>query len=368
MKILILTCNTGEGHNSAAKAIAEQLERDGHSSVIKDALAFASPWFSKMVCESYRAMVLRTPHAMSAIYKISKKTANPKFKSLVYAATNLMSKKLYDVIIDSDIDAVICTHVFAAQAMSHIKKKRDPELPVYVVSTDYGFCPFFEEIRVDGYFIPMEMLRSDFLRRGVKSDKIIVSGIPVSGKFMHPMDKATAREQLGVASDARVCIVMSGSMGFGDIYDMLDRVIDDMPENTRIFVLAGNNKKLYDGVNEEYDGSVVTPVSFTNLVSVYMAAADVVVTKPGGLSSTEAMVSNTPLVLAKPIPGCESENYMLLTGIGAAMGGKKSRDAAAAVCALLGSEEQCEKIRQHQREFICQRSAEIICDTVTNKA
>lgn len=367
MKVLILTCNTGEGHNSAAKAIAEQLERDGHSAVIKDALAFASQWFSKMICETYSAMVLRTPGAFGVVYKVSKKTANPRFKSLVYAATNLLRKKLLDFIEENDFEAVICTHVFAAQAMSHIKKKQVPELPVYVVSTDYGFCPFFEEIRVDGYFIPMEMLRSDFLRRGVQSDKIIVSGIPVSGKFMHPMDKAAAREQLGVGADQHVCIVMSGSMGYGDIYHMLDLVVEEMPENTRIFVLTGNNQSLFDGITEEYDNSVVTPVSYTNLVSVYMAAADVVVTKPGGLSSTEAMVSNTPLVLAKPIPGCESENYMLLTGIGAAKGGKKARNAAAAICQLLSSEEEREKVRQHQREFINSRSAEIISNVVTNK-
>lgn len=367
MKVLILTCNTGEGHNSAAKAIAEQLERDGHSAVVKDALAFASQWFSSLICESYSAIVLRTPHAFGVVYKVSKRVANPKFKSLVYAATNLMTKKLCDFITANEFDAVVCTHVFAAQAMSHVKKKHGTDLSVYVVSTDYGFCPFFEEIRVDGYFIPMEMLRSDFLRRGVKSDKIIVSGIPVSGKFMHPMDRAVAREQLGVAEDARVCIVMSGSMGYGDIYDMLDRVIENMPQNTRIFVLAGNNKKLFDGVGEYYDSAVVTPVSYTNLVSVYMAAADVVVTKPGGLSSTEAMVSNVPLVLAKPIPGCESENYMLLTGIGAAEGGKKSREAAEAICRLLDSEEECERVRKHQREFICPHSAEIISEVVTGK-
>ncbi|MDD6284234.1 MAG: glycosyltransferase [Firmicutes bacterium] len=364
MNILILSCNTGEGHNSAAKAIAEQFMCDGHDCVIKDALAFASPKFSKFICDSYKQIVLRTPYAFGAMYKISKAVANPNMKSLVYASSMVCAKKMYDFISSYKFDAVVSTHLFAAQAMTHIKNRYKLSLPSYIVSTDYGFCPFFEELDVERYFIPMEMLRSDFLRRGVSSDKIVVSGIPVAKRFMQLMDKAQARERLGVSMDCHMCIIMSGSMGYGDIYNMLDGVVANMPQNTRIFVLAGNNDKLLNGVNNRYSSSVVRAIGFTNEVNVYMAAADVLVTKPGGLTSTEAMVSNVPLVLAKPIPGCESENYLLLTGIGAAKGGKKAADAAENICLLLSNENERRKVIDRQNEYICKRSAEIICDTI----
>lgn len=367
MKVLILSCNTGQGHNSAAKAVQERMTELGNECVIKDTLAYASKLYSKGICNSYTKIVMHTPKAFGAGYRFSKSiTYSPgKIKSLAYASNMLCSKKLYDDIVSGGFEAVICTHVFAGQAITHVKHKHGLDLPTYVVSTDYSFCPFFDELDVDKYFIPMEHNVGEFIGRGIPRDKIIPTGIPVSGKFSREIDKDTAKAALEIKQGRKLCLIMSGSMGYGDIYELIDKMVEENIPDTDILVIAGNNHKLFEGVNEKYaDNDSVSAIGFTDKVYLFMKACDVVITKPGGLSSTESMVCNVPLVLTKPIPGCETENFELLTNLGCAVSGKKTDYAAMEIEKLLTDDDYTESIIENQRRYIRKNSAEIICDIV----
>lgn len=367
MKFLVLSCNTGGGHNSAARAVKEKMCSLGHDCEIKDALAFGSKIFSSGVCNSYDKIVLHTPRAFGVGYRYSKSIVykGGKRKSAVYAVNMTYSKKLYNFISQNNFDAVVCTHVFPAQAMTHIKHKYCLKVPIYVVATDYSFSPFYDELDVNRFFVSMKEVKHEYTERGIREEKIIPSGIPVSDRFTLPITKLEARRELCLDENAFLCVIMSGSMGFGNVYDLIDGILKKNLSNYQILVIAGNNTKLRDGILDKYVyRNNISAIGFTDKVHLYMKACDLIITKPGGLSSTEAMVSNVPLLLTSPIPGCETENYDTLTRLGLAYAGKSTERAVDIFEKVLLCPDSVLSVTENQRTHINRNSSQIICDSI----
>ena len=365
MKILILSCNTGQGHNSAALAVQEQFVSMGHECILKDSLAYVSKRYSDSISVSYNKIVLHTPRAFGAGYRLSKAMKGRYFKSYAYAANMMCSGRIYEDIVKGNFDAIVCTHVFPGQAVTHVKHKYGLDIPLYIIGTDYSFAPFYNEIDAEKYFICMNEIISEFTTRGIHVDKIAATGIPVSDKFNINTDKTLARLELGLDTDKKTCLIMSGSMGYGNIYDLIDRILHENISDLQIIVIAGKNKKLKKGIDTEYNDDLrVKCIGYTDKVNLYMKACDVLITKPGGLSSTEAMVSNIPLILTKPIPGCETENFRLLTKLGCALPGTKPKEAAFAVKSVLTDTSVSEKLIAMQNRYISKDSAKTIAECV----
>lgn len=367
MKFLVLSCNTGQGHNSAAKAICERLAYLGHEYDFKDTLKYCSKSVSEAICRSYDKIVLHTPKAFGVGYRYSKSIVykGGKKKSAVYAMNMSYSKRLHRDILKNKYDAVICTHVFPAQAVTHAKHKHGLDIPVYVVATDYSFSPFYDELDVNKFFVSMKEVVHEYTERGIPEDRIVPSGIPVSERFSVDISKNDARDLLGLPKDRFICLMMSGSMGFGNIYQLIDKIIERPVSGYDILVITGNNSKLRNGVNEKYgDYSNIGAIGYTDKVHLFMKASDLVVTKPGGLSSTEAMVCGVPLILTSPIPGCETENYRLLTTLGTAIGGKETDDAVFGFESVLINNHVGEHLVYNQRKFVNKNAAADICSTI----
>ena len=189
-------------------------------------------------------------------------------------------------------------------------------------------------------------------------------GVPIIPGCANPSDIEAAIE-LGLDTDKKTCLIMSGSMGYGNIYDLIDRILHENISDLQIIVIAGKNKKLKKGIDTEYNDDLrVKCIGYTDKVNLYMKASDVLITKPGGLSSTEAMVSNIPLILTKPIPGCETENFRLLTKLGCALPGTKPKEAAFAVKSVLTDTSVSEKLIAMQNRYISKDSAKTIAECV----
>lgn len=369
VKFLVLSCNTGQGHNSAASAIREKFISMGHECVLKDALRYNSKIFSRSISESYNKIVLHAPRAFGAGYNFSKsrKYRGGRVKSPVYAVNMSYSKELYDDIVLENYDAVICTHIFPAQALTHAKHKHGLDIPVFFVATDYGYYPFCDELDIDKFFIASEKVVTEYVTRGIAADKIVSTGIPVAERFASDLPKEMARAELGLSGDRFLCLIMSGSMGFGNIYNLIDEMLKCPSRDFDILVLAGNNHRLKDGINECYSSySNIGAIGYTDKVHLYMRASDLVITKPGGLSSTEAMVSNVPMILTKPIPGCETDNYKLLTGIGAALKGQTLDQAIFSFESVLFNEDVGRSVIESQKMHINKHAAGTICGLVLN--
>lgn len=371
MKTLILSCNTGGGHNTAAKALCEVLKNHGDDCEIKDALAFGGQKASDLVCDSYLEIVKRTPKMFGEIYKLGGKVgqfnASQDIKSPVYLVNRLYAKDLKEYIVENGFDAVICTHIFPLEAMTHLKR-HGFTVPVFFISTDYACCPLLEETDADVIFSPHKDSEVTFAARNIPMEKVVSSGIPVAQKFTVPADKAAARAKLGFAENEKIALIMSGSMGFGDAVDTAGFILADAPENTKVVVIAGNNKEMIDELEKRFKNEKrLVSVGFTDQVAVYMDAADVLLTKPGGLTSTEALVKCIPIIHTSPIPGCETENAEFFTQHHLSLCAQDSATAAILAKRLLTDDFLREQIVSAQKHYRYENSAGFIVDFIRKR-
>jgi processive 1,2-diacylglycerol beta-glucosyltransferase len=189
------------------------------------------------------------------------------------------------------------------------------DIPCYFIMTDYTCIPFLQETDLDYYIIPHEHLIEEFVEKGLPRDKIVPIGIPVDEKkFTTRLLKSKARALLihsyiNLRSDGHWYLVMSGSMGFGNVEQLIKQLIKDIRPEDSIVCVCGRNESLLHSLQEQFaEQGQLCLLGFTNQVSVLMDAADVIFTKPGGITSTEAIVKNIPLIHTHPIPGLENHN------------------------------------------------------------
>ncbi|MGN1180183.1 MAG: glycosyltransferase [Suilimivivens sp.] len=320
MKILILSCSTGGGHNAAGKAVKEQLEREGHEAVMLDPFSLAGEKTARRVGNTYIKVASKLPGLFGFIYKLGSAISSSKHKSPVYYANTLMVKRLKAYLDENHFDAVVMPHLFPAEMMTCMKRRHMDIPPTVVISTDYTCIPFFEETECDYYIIPHEDLMEEDTEKGIPENKLYPLGIPVGHSFSVKNDKQHAKAKLHLPPDKPVYLVMSGSMGFGKIHLFVFELTRKLNHDEQLIIICGNNKKMYHILKYTYfRNRNVHITGFTDHVSEYMDASDVIFTKPGGLTSTEALVKNIPVVFTAAIPGCETKNREFFVSRGLAL-------------------------------------------------
>ena len=344
MKILILSCNTGEGHNSASRALKEEFDSFGIECEIKDTLSFASKKISDYISNIYIQMALKAPNMWGKIYNAGKNFPRTRAKSPVYYANSLYSERMAKYINKNDFDVLVMPHLYPGEAATYLRKRGKIKAKLYMVATDYAPCPFFEEVEVDRYFIPHADLVDDYVERGIERDQLIVSGIPVSRRFNNRLSKDEARKKVGLPEGKKIALIMTGSMGFGNTKTISDKLLRDAPDMLQI-ILGGNNEDLKATLRKEYlDKENIRILDFTKEVPVYMDACDILFTKPGGLTSTEACVKNIPLVHTAPIPGNEIENAEFFRDHGLSIYNEDTERSVREAVALLNDPELTRKM------------------------
>lgn len=364
-KVLILSCSTGEGHNSAAYAIQGIMKKKGIQCEIADPVGFKSEKTKKRVASLYNNMIKKTPAVFGVVYKLGDMYSASRLPSPVYWYNSRYAQELKRYILENNFEAVISTHLYGMEAMTAIRQDSDFDIPCYGVMTDYTCIPFFDETRLSGYFVTSESDKKHLINVGIPEDNIVISGIPVDEKFTNRLDKAEAREKLGIPQDKKVYLVMTGGIGCENMLGLCGGLLDSLKKDGKIYVLVGRNGDLKRKLNEAYSGDDrLVPVEFTKKVSVYMNAADVMISKPGGLSSTEAVVANVPLVHVNAIPGCETCNAKYFSEHGMSLNAGNNEEAIEYANTLAYDAEKAEKMRANQREFINPRAAETIVERV----
>ena len=290
MKTLILSCDMGGGHNSAAKALAQWGERNGIPCEIADTLSFISTDFSKTMSDLY--IFTTKSNLIKVIYRTGEIVPRSRrVKSPVYIANKIYCKRLCDHILEGGFTSVICTHVFPAEAMTALRRAGllPSGLRTVFVQTDYDALTLMKDLEVDGIVIPHPHLIEECVAIGARRDLLHPFGIPVSEECWKHRDRTAAREECAalfsdsgnIGISARWYLIMSGSMGFGKTGELIRTILEAEGREVEIF-------------------SVCVPL--------LMDACDVLFTKPGGLSSTEAAAKRIPLIHTAPIPGCETDN------------------------------------------------------------
>ena len=371
MKILLLSCNAGQGHNSAALAVKEALESRGVDCVMKDTLSFAHiRSTSKIVSGTYIGMVSKAPLVFGGVYKAGDLIGSPHFHSPVYYFNALSAGRLSRYIEREGFDGVVMSHVFGAQILTRIRNshrmKRRLRVRTYCVATDYTSTPLWEETCPDYFFIPHDDLADEFVSKGIPIEKLVPSGIPISPKYNNKVPKGEARRKLGIPEDALVYLVMTGSMGFGNISDIVAGIIDHSNRaNIYIMVMVGKSEALKNRINGDFKGEKrVVTVPFTTEVPLYMDACDIILTKPGGLSTTEAASKGIPMVHTKPIPGCETKNARFFAEKGMAVPARSNKTTAEIAVRLAESSEARQKVIDAQIREMPRRSADTIANFI----
>lgn len=366
MKLLVLSCDTGEGHNSAARAITEELERRGLDYTQADPLSFGRKKTAGIVAASYNGIIKKAPAAFGMIYRVGDLYSSAGLTSPIYFANSLYAGHLEHYITENGFDAVITTHLFAMEAMTAVHRKTDCRVPCYGILTDYTCIPFFAETKLEAYFIPHEDLRQEMVDKGMERARLVPTGIPVGARFAGRLDKAAARERLGIPQDGPLILIMTGGVGCGNITDLCDEVLRQSRSACRVCVLTGHNDEMKQQLDERYAGlDWLQTVPFTTDVSTYMNAADVLISKPGGLSTTEAAVANVPLVHILAFSGCETKNAEFFSQRGMSIRADNAQAAVEAAWSLIRSPERAEQMRQAQRRHINPYAARDIVARVT---
>ncbi|MBU3810540.1 MAG: galactosyldiacylglycerol synthase [Candidatus Niameybacter stercoravium] len=310
MKALILSCSTGGGHNAAALALKAHLESIHVDTTLLDILKFASDDTSSTISKLYSHTTVKTPALFGFLYKAGGLISTPKFKSIIYGANTLYTKKLATYLATEKIDTVICTHLFSAQAITYITRHTNLPIKTYAVATDYTCIPFWEDCEMDAFFIPHQELLSEFQEHGVKASTLVPIGIPVHSDFLKPLSKELAKATLDLDPHKPLISIMCGSMGFGHIKPLVRHLTKQL-KNVNFFIVCGHNDQLYYELMNL--GENIYVQKFIDYSPLLMKASDILLTKPGGLTSTEAVISLTPLVHLAPIPGCETCNKAFFT-------------------------------------------------------
>ena len=316
-KVLILSCNTGEGHNSCAKALRSAFATEGFVCDIQDTLSLASEGYSKAVSQSYdflaRNDLVGTPYEIAEWYsELKHKPMSP-----VYQVNKVYTKELYRLITRKEYDAVICVHIFPALALSFLMRRHPLELATFFIATDYTCYPFMCETYLDGYMVAHSDLVEEYAHSGIPRAKIHATGIPCNEKiFLEKTPKDEARRRLAKHFKWDIedysggwFLLMGGSMGFGNTDILLKELLQVCAVKDRIICVCGRNAKQKEQIDELYkDSEVVVTIGYTDQVPLLMDACDVLFTKPGGLTSTEALIKNIPLIHTAPIRGVEDRN------------------------------------------------------------
>lgn len=349
-KVLILSCGTGGGHNSAAKAILEELLSQGLEADFMEYLEIINTNLKNKVNEIYLKSTNNEGKTFKVAYKLGEIYQKTNIKSPVYGLNQLNKNKLYDYIKRNGYEYIITTHLFAAQALTAIKKEH--RINFTAVATDYVCIPFWRETNPDFMITPSDELKSSFIDQGVKENKLIPLGIPVKRAYSEDYDINDCKKKVGLDINKRYVLLLTGSMGFGNVEEIVDELKNNI-NRINLIVACGTNKELYEKLKGKNN---VIPLEFTENIDLYMKSSDIILSKPGGLTTTEIAVLGKPFIHTMPIPGCENYNANFFESHKMSLKCMNIPEIVESTKLLLENKDLCRELVENQRKYMNRNS------------
>jgi len=340
MRILIATITAGGGHLQAAAALQEAWLESHPKDVVErlDLLTLFSPLHRKIYSEGYVKLIAHAPEVWGMVFnKMDNPTLIRKLARWKSALGSNSSRKFARLVKKFAPDAVLCTHYLPVEFLGGLRKKwpDPPPLTVSVV-TDFEAHALWMEPNVDLYCVAAEETKARLVARGAVADRVLATGIPISAKFSAPIDTAAVRKHYGLRDDLPVLLVLSGGFGMGPVAEIL-AAMDQIERPFQTLVVAGRNEQLRRDVAAQDRRHPTHVLGFVTNMHELMAISDMLVTKPGGLTTSEALAMGKPLFILNPIPGQEAANSDFLLQRGAAVKVNRVEDLPFQLEQLLGS-------------------------------
>jgi processive 1,2-diacylglycerol beta-glucosyltransferase len=312
-RLLFLYMVPHTGHQKAAEAIMEAASiMDPHMETTAiDAVSHAYPILGNVFNRMYLQMLKRAPMVWDFLYD------NPDVEEVTRDARGLLtlisSFKANNIIKKFHPLAVVCTQALPATVMAAQKKKGHLKVPLVGIITDFGVHTYWLHKEIDLYLVAHVEIKKELILRGqIPPEKIHVSGIPVSPSFGDTEPKREARKKLKISPNKKTILLMGGSGGFGSLDEMV-KILKSLQVPFQTLVVCGNNKKILRKIQKSTQGdSQFIPMGYVRNLPTLMSASDLLISKPGGLTCSEALAKGLPMILTYPIPGQETRNAKFL--------------------------------------------------------
>ncbi len=361
-KVLILSASAGAGHLRAAEAIERAIAATGAAESVRhvDVLDFTNALFRRLYTEAYLEMVARMPDVLGWYYDY---TDDPDKDDTLESAFNKMNTRPFVRMIgEFRPDVAICTHFLPAEIISWLTGRGTLATRQAIVVTDFDIHAHWLCANYAHYFVPLDETRAHLEALGVPAAKITVSGIPVDPAFAEPKDRDAMREKHGLRRDGAVILISAGGFGVGNIDALIGSLLT-LRHRVQVVAICGRNAEMKDRLDAlaaglDPDASVALKVvGFTAEMDEYMAAADLIVGKPGGLTTSEALSRGLVFVVVAPIPGQEERNADHLLEEGAALRCNNLPVLAYKIDRLLGDPARLAAVRANVRRLARPRAA-----------
>jgi len=328
MKVLLLSASSGAGHTRAAQAIEKAFkEANDQAGLVRevrhvDTLEFTNRVFRHLYSKAYIEVVNKLPEVSGWFYdKLDKPWKNERRR---LALDKLNTRPFVKLLREYQPDMIICTHFLPAEIVSWLKAKERIASRQAIIVTDFDVHAMWLCHHYEQYFVAIDEARAYLEALSIPGNKITVSGIPIDPVFALPKDKRAMRRKHGLAADRTTILLSAGGFGVGPLGHLITSLIP-LQHPAQIVAVCGRNEDLKERVSElaveisAYSPIVVKPIGYTHEMDELMAASDMVVGKPGGLTTSEALAKGLVLVIANPIPGQEERNSDHLIEAGVAI-------------------------------------------------
>jgi processive 1,2-diacylglycerol beta-glucosyltransferase len=355
MKILLLHASAGAGHKRAAQALEKGFRAASPEAEIRvcDILDFTAPLFRKTYGEGYLDVVRKAPELWGYMYAQSDRQASDpiqkKLRSFINKTNTLTFTRFFN---DFAPDIAVCTHFMPLEILSSRLQGGTTTASLFCSVTDFAVHSLWILENVACYYVATEEARRQLLRRGQPDDRIAVSGIPIDPVFSTGLPPAEARRRLNLDPSQPAVLLLSGGCGVGPAVELI-RATGAADLGCRLLVVAGNNAALKEQAEAAARelGIAATVYGFVNNIHELMDAADLVISKPGGLTSSEVLAKGKPMLIIDPIPGQEQRNCEFLLEAGAAARLFDIEDAGFKIRSLLSDAPRLARMGENARRI-----------------
>ena len=367
-KIIIFYASYGGGHLNAAKSIKEYIDTNYKNcqAELIDCMKYINKPIERITTAAYREMAKKIPWAWGRIYSDSQKGP---LAHITSRSNKIFAIKLLKLLREKQPDIIISTHPFGSQMCSYLKRKGKISSQIATIMTD--FSPHDQWLvgndYTDFYFVAHDKMKNYLVSKNIPETKVFSTGIPISSRFLQTHNKNEILNELNLEKNKKTVLFFGGGefgLGKNKTVEILETLAKDF-SNIQVIAIAGKNPKMkanFENIVKQYSReSSIKILEFTNKVPELMSISDLVVSKPGGLTTSESLASNLPMIIINPIPGQEEENAEFLENNGIGIWIKKHDSCSDVFNDIFSDPEKLENMKKNTNILARKYSTENIC-------
>ena len=370
-KILIFYASYGGGHLNAAKSIKERIDKNynNYETELIDCMKYVNKPIEAITTAAYREMAKKMPWAWGKIYSDSQKGPLAHISS---KSNQILAIKLLKLLREKQPDLIISTHPFGSQMCAYLKRKGKISAKIATIMTD--FSPhdqwLVENEHTDYFFVAHDKMKEYLMSKNIPSNKIFATGIPISARFLQTYDKKEILKELNLKEGKKNILFFGGGeygLGKARTIEIFKHLVENF-DNIQVIAIAGKNEKMKSEfekiVEENNKQESIKVLSFTNKVPELMSISDLVVSKPGGLTTSESLASNLPMIIINPIPGQEEENAEFLESKGTGIWLRKNNSYNEVLKSIIDDSSKLNEMKKNTKLLAKKHSTEDICNVL----